>query len=98
MNNKLMFQEYYLREHVDDQSVWSRIDYSRTKLSIDFLREFADKIDWQSLIKDRKEFFDTEFLEEMRKYIDFYDYGWTLYYNGVIKPQFILKYMEIFKD
>jgi len=63
--------EEYIRENADsiDQKGWNYIS-SKPILSEDFIREFADRLDWEQI--SRKQPLSDKFINEFEDYVDWY--------------------------
>lgn len=89
--------ESYFRE-VADTANWNIIDYD-AHLTLNFLREFRDKINWKVFLK-KIPFgaLDVRFMEEFADYIKWKESPWYFYFAGRIRPELIIKYSELYSE
>ena len=89
--------ETYFRE-VADTANWNILNYDG-HLTLNFIREFKDKINWEVFF-EKIPFgcLDIKFMEEFADYINWKEKPWKFYLEGRISPKLIIKYSELFGE
>ena len=89
--------ERYFRE-VADTANWNILNYNE-HLTLNFCREFRDKINWEVFLqKIPFGALDARFMEEFADYIKWKEKPWKFYFAGRIRPELIIKYSELYSD